>query len=861
MYKADGRYQILLVVGNGVAMDSEAMRSAEALHSNGFDVLVVELDASNQSRSVSREIGVRAFPVIVLGMAVGAVTGADADVAAGNPDRHAIIRDRLADLIQRHEPRFLHTQQDDVLDLVSQVMALLNDPDLVWLHDGRHGEARPFGCDRGEPSADSREKTVGVRRPDVWLRPTHDDTVPTPEDPDTAMLEVYAAKMGLGRILTASALAMLDPSKRKASPFARRRVLHGPSGSAGQPRNLATAINSHSKKCVAETLLTRTTQFGYTSDLYAGFRRLTPQARLEFLTRLSDDYDIFHFHGCSFLWDPPEWRLPSLMDLAFLKARGCRIVFHFRGTELRSPEMFAALNPHAYSHDDPYGFALKYNDASQARMLAALRPLVDRFCVVDPELQSYLPEARIVNRVLDDSWQPVATDNARPLVVHAPSRPEIKGTSAILKAVETLQAEGLAFDFKLVSGMSHAQARTTYEAADIIVDQLRIGWYGVLAVEGMALGKAVISYIRKDLLDTFDGTPPVAAADPDTITEVLRRLIQDAPARRRQAEAGLAFFRRNHSMKAVSQSLDELYSGLVRTRPNALAGAIAARSILESARATVAANKPAISGRAPLSALEQKVSEFRQVIKRQRSMLRALGGMAEDDVASSVVRTLSSMAPSDGLTPPVRYAKGSSDTRFGFGLPPTIDWSKKGSTLGQLIGLYSHRSARVCLSGHGAASSPQNIVEVLGQVEHVDVVADSVGASPDITQAMRERVTLIGSDAVPRQAYDLVIHTPRLPAIRHSIETGIVDDVLPNLRPGGLLITYFCRLHALDDQGLDLPDTLDAFLGDHMWRPFTDDDWWDVLPEDLRAVADPLFLVDRRVGHGSYLAWLGLKKR
>ena len=77
-------------------------------------------------------------------------------------------------------------------------------------------------------------------------------------------------------------------------------------------------------------------------------------------------------------------------------------------------------------------------------------------------------------------------------MLHAPSRRIVKGTKYILDAVEELKSEGLKFDFKMVEGMKNSDAKELYRTADIVVDQLRIGWYGVLAVEAMALGKPVI---------------------------------------------------------------------------------------------------------------------------------------------------------------------------------------------------------------------------------------------------------------------------------------------------------------------------------------------------------------------------------
>ena len=56
----------------------------------------------------------------------------------------------------------------------------------------------------------------------------------------------------------------------------------------------------------------------------------------------------------------------------------------------------------------------------------------------------------------------------------------------------------LDFEFILIEGLSHSEARHLYQTADLLVDQLFVGWYGGLAVECMALGKPVICYIREE---------------------------------------------------------------------------------------------------------------------------------------------------------------------------------------------------------------------------------------------------------------------------------------------------------------------------------------------------------------------------
>ncbi len=212
----------------------------------------------------------------------------------------------------------------------------------------------------------------------------------------------------------------------------------------------------------------------------------------EILKSLIPQYDVFHFYRRPFYMPSlRHFEYPTGLDLLTLRAAGKVVVYHFRGSELRTAEAFKRLSPYHYVDENPGEMFTRFTDENKI----AFRDFLDAVCQVmlvpDPELQSYAPSARIVPRAIEMAEYPYigpkSADN--PLVIHAPSNQSIKGTRQILDAVETLRAEGLQFRFQLVENLPNHEARQLYQDADIIVDQLRIGWYGVLAAEGMALGR------------------------------------------------------------------------------------------------------------------------------------------------------------------------------------------------------------------------------------------------------------------------------------------------------------------------------------------------------------------------------------
>lgn len=88
-------------------------------------------------------------------------------------------------------------------------------------------------------------------------------------------------------------------------------------------------------------------------------------------------------------------------------------------------------------------------------------------------------------------------DPGKPLrVVHAPNHRMFKGTRYLEKGVAQLRSEGVAIDLVLAEHLPNQKALELYRSADLIFDQCLIGFHGYFALEGMALGKPVMCFIR-----------------------------------------------------------------------------------------------------------------------------------------------------------------------------------------------------------------------------------------------------------------------------------------------------------------------------------------------------------------------------
>ncbi|MHA7966971.1 glycosyltransferase family protein [Paenibacillus sp. CAU 1782] len=304
----------------------------------------------------------------------------------------------------------------------------------------------------------------------------------------------------------------------------------------------------------------RYNRYSYMADtqLYLAHypRQQAEKMRDAFFEEALHKYDIFHFHF-------GETFYPDKRDLKILKDHGKKLIVNHRGSEVRMLSV-------ARSFENPY-VTVKHSWVDEEKIhnnLKQLSQYIDHAIVNDYELHAYVApyykKVHILPHAIDTGkFQPhYPLEGARPLLIHAPTHREIKGSNYIVAAVEHLQNEGFEFDFKLIENLAHLEAMELYEKATLVIDQLLIGAYGHLSVESMAMGKPVICYIRNDLRPKYPAELPVISANPDTIYSTLKSLLSNPGYFKTIGERGRAFVQQYHDMDAVAQKLINIYKEL-----------------------------------------------------------------------------------------------------------------------------------------------------------------------------------------------------------------------------------------------------------------------------------------------------------
>jgi len=239
--------------------------------------------------------------------------------------------------------------------------------------------------------------------------------------------------------------------------------------------------------------------------------------------------------------------------------RHLKFVHHFCGSDVRQYDVAIKHNPYAKVK----GFT--GNGEKIREHLKRLASVTDHCTIMDEELrphvEPFFEHVHIVPRMIDIERYTKMPQvyNPKPAVVHAPTHASVKGTEYVIKAAQEL--EGM--EFLLVAGMRHGVAERVYSQSDIIVAQLNLDSYGILAIEGMAMGKVVITYLSDEMRKTYPSELPIVSATRENIKEVLADVISWPIEKRMEVgEAGIAYARKYHSPEVVTPQILEVYNSL-----------------------------------------------------------------------------------------------------------------------------------------------------------------------------------------------------------------------------------------------------------------------------------------------------------
>jgi len=290
------------------------------------------------------------------------------------------------------------------------------------------------------------------------------------------------------------------------------KILHLPTSVGGNSYGLSRAERKLGLE--SDVLTTHENYLEYPSDIFLDFsitrfkssrgffhrtiNKINLLIRIKnYINNLNNKYDVFHFNFGSSLFG-------NLFDLNFYNKKK-KLVVTYNGCDCRQKykiikkyDICACSNPECY---DGICNSPKVDIKKQKNILK-MASYCSTFFYMNPDLKQFLPKDAVFLPYSISSWDKITYQDKKykyPLkVVHAPSQRGAKGTKDILSIIEKIQNDFPGkIEFILVEGMKNSDAVKIYEQADILIDQILIGWYGALSVEAMKAGCAVMVYIRE----------------------------------------------------------------------------------------------------------------------------------------------------------------------------------------------------------------------------------------------------------------------------------------------------------------------------------------------------------------------------
>jgi hypothetical protein len=354
------------------------------------------------------------------------------------------------------------------------------------------------------------------------------------------------------------------------------RILHCPLDVGGNAWTLSRAERKLGIK--SDVMVFNRSWLGYPADFDLNLEHTPYILKIlkltRFFIRAIINYDVFHFNfGTSLMPGLRSRSFLELCDLPILRLFGKKVIVTFQGCDARQKDfcIHNFVNTACNETDCCGGICNTKSDASKRNRIGKWDRYAHKIYSLNPDLLNILPFRSVFlpYAATDISeWQEDKRVEKKYqfIILHAPTNRVVKGTKHIIAAVDRLKSEYDFIDLVLVENIPHNQVKELYNKADIVVDQLLIGWYGGFAVEAMALAKPVVCYIREEDLQYIPQEMrhdlPIIHADPESIYRVLREAIVNRHRLSALGKKSRIYVEKWHDPVKIAVTMKQVYESL-----------------------------------------------------------------------------------------------------------------------------------------------------------------------------------------------------------------------------------------------------------------------------------------------------------
>lgn len=353
------------------------------------------------------------------------------------------------------------------------------------------------------------------------------------------------------------------------------RVLHLPTDTGGNAWGLS--LGERELGVESDVLIESEGKFKYPAHINLElnkipFRVLRYLKKVKTFFSLRKKYDVFHFNFGKSLLHRAEHPLLYQLELP-LYPKNTKLFVTYNGCDARQKFPTMKRTALAACHQkECYGGVCNSGkrDLEREKCIEKMAKYVKHIWAVNPDLLYFLPKEKssflpytVANHHLE-TYFPKLSRKLK--IVHAPTNQAAKGSFFIIAALKKLQEKyPREFEFQLIENIPHFQALEIYRAADLVIDQILIGWYGAFSVETMLMGKPVIAriaeadlkFIPLEMSKQLQKT--IIHADPSTIYEVIEKCINDRSILEEKARESFEYAKKWHDPLYVAKLTKEQY--------------------------------------------------------------------------------------------------------------------------------------------------------------------------------------------------------------------------------------------------------------------------------------------------------------
>ena len=353
------------------------------------------------------------------------------------------------------------------------------------------------------------------------------------------------------------------------------RVLHLPMPVAGMPWALAQGERGLGLE--SQVLYSHSNWLDYPSDICLNLELVDGDLMkirklISTFFSVRNKFDVFHFNYGRTLIHTEKFGIVQA-ELPFYTDRA-KLFVTYNGCDARQkfPTMTRTMISPCHDAECYNGICNSgKRDRVRRKSIDKMAKYVRHMWAVNPDLLHFLPKEKssfLPYSVIMENAPVETPDYAKKtfVIVHAPTSRSAKGSDIIIAAMEKIiQKYGSIVDFRLIENIPHDQAVKIYREADLVIDQILIGWYGALAIEVMSMGKPVICRIADEDLQFIpkqmaeDVREAFVNVSPDDLEEVIGRCIEDRVFLKRKSEAAINYARTWHDPEYVAKITKKAY--------------------------------------------------------------------------------------------------------------------------------------------------------------------------------------------------------------------------------------------------------------------------------------------------------------